>query len=114
MTSQPVRAGRFPTESDGVAPPVMTTRETKIWERQHTLMEHSRIVVLKGPPSSGKTTVSSAFGEERTSVGDFGFVTGIDDYLAKLPAEWRSAGGHRGPHTRQTASASKTYGVRCV
>jgi chloramphenicol 3-O phosphotransferase len=59
-------------------------------------MEHSRIVVLNGAPSSGKTTISSAFRDERASVGDFWFVTGIDNYLAKLPAEWRSAGGHGG------------------
>jgi chloramphenicol 3-O phosphotransferase len=61
-------------------------------------MEHSRIVVLNGAPSSGKTTIASAFRDERASVGDFWLVTGIDDYLAKLPAEWRSAGGRGGPY----------------
>ena len=78
MTSQPIRAGRFPTESDGVTqpakvglPPVMTARETEIWERQHTWMEHSKFVVLNGAPSSGKTTISSACRDERASVGDF-------------------------------------------
>ena len=50
-----------------------------------------------GAPSSGKTTIASAFRDERASVGDFWLVTGIDDYLAKLPAEWRSAGGRGGP-----------------
>jgi chloramphenicol 3-O phosphotransferase len=61
-------------------------------------MEHSRIVVLNGAPSSGKTTISSAFRDERASLGDFWLVTGIDDYLAKLPSEWRSAGGRGGPY----------------
>ena len=61
-------------------------------------MEHSRIVVLNGAPSSGKTTISSAFRDERASLGDFWLVTGIDDYLAKLPTEWRSAGGRSGPY----------------
>jgi chloramphenicol 3-O phosphotransferase len=61
-------------------------------------MEPSRVVVLNGAPSSGKTTIASAFRDERASVGDFWLVTGIDDYLAKLPAEWRSAGGSGGPY----------------
>jgi chloramphenicol 3-O phosphotransferase len=61
-------------------------------------MEHSRIVVLNGAPSSGKTTISSAFRDERASLGDFWLVTGIDDYLAKLPTEWRSADGRGGPY----------------
>ena len=61
-------------------------------------MEHSRIVVLNGAPSSGKTTISSAFRDERASLGDLWLVTGIDDYLAKLPTEWRSAGGRGGPY----------------
>ena len=79
-------------------PSVMTAWETQSEGGHSTSMEHSRIVVLNGAPSSGKTTISSAFRDERASVGDFWLLTGIDDYLAKLPAEWRSVGGRGGSY----------------
>lgn len=76
----------------------MSAWQTGTQERQSTWMEDSRIVVLNGRPSSGKTTISSAFRNEWASVGDFWLVTGIDDYLAELPTEWRSTGGRGGPY----------------
>jgi chloramphenicol 3-O phosphotransferase len=60
-------------------------------------MEHPRVVVLNGAPSSGKTTIATAFRDQRALVGDFWLLTGIDDYLAKLPGEWKAAGGQGGP-----------------
>jgi chloramphenicol 3-O phosphotransferase len=53
-------------------------------------------VILNGASSAGKTTLATAFRDQRASVGDFWFLIGIDDFLAKLPAEWKSAGEDRG------------------
>lgn len=56
----------------------------------------SRVVFLNGASSSGKTTLATAFRDQRAKVGDFWLVTGIDDFLAKLPVAWMSAGSDRG------------------
>jgi chloramphenicol 3-O phosphotransferase len=55
-----------------------------------------RVVILNGGSSAGKTTLATAFRDQRSAVGDFWLVTGIDDCLAKLPAEWRGVGSERG------------------
>jgi chloramphenicol 3-O-phosphotransferase len=55
-----------------------------------------RVVILNGASSSGKTTLATAFRDQRAVAGDFWFMFGIDDFLAKVPAEWMSAGPHRG------------------
>jgi chloramphenicol 3-O phosphotransferase len=60
-------------------------------------MKHPRVVVLNGAPSSGKTLIATGFRDQRALVGDFWLLTGIDDYLAKLPGEWKAAGGQGGP-----------------
>jgi len=57
---------------------------------------HTRVVVLNGASSAGKTTLATAFRDQRARAGDFWLVIGIDDFLAKLPAEWMSAGRDRG------------------
>jgi chloramphenicol 3-O phosphotransferase len=56
----------------------------------------SRVVVLNGASSAGKTTIATGFRDQRAAVGDFWLLTGIDDVLAKLPPEWMSAGSERG------------------
>ena len=60
------------------------------------MQEGARVVVLNGASSAGKTTLATAFREERALAGDFWLVTGIDDFLAKLPSVWMSAGHDRG------------------
>ncbi|HEY6318424.1 MAG TPA: chloramphenicol phosphotransferase [Acidimicrobiia bacterium] len=50
-----------------------------------------RVVVLNGGSSAGKTTLATAFRDQRAALGDFWFLIGIDDFLAKLPAQWNSA-----------------------
>jgi chloramphenicol 3-O phosphotransferase len=57
-----------------------------------------RVVILNGPSSSGKTTLATAFRDQRAAVGDFWFITGVDDFLAKLPSEWQSVGLDSGPY----------------
>src|SRR5262249_22856307 len=56
----------------------------------------SRVVVLNGASSAGKTTIATGFRDQRAAVGDFWLLTGIDDFLTKLPAEWKSAGPDHG------------------
>jgi chloramphenicol 3-O phosphotransferase len=58
--------------------------------------EGARVVVLNGASSAGKTTLATAFREQRALAGDFWLVIGIDDFLAKLPTVWMSAGQDRG------------------
>jgi chloramphenicol 3-O phosphotransferase len=49
----------------------------------------SRVVILNGGSSAGKTTLATAFRDQRAAAGEFWFLIGIDDFLAKLP--WRGA-----------------------
>jgi chloramphenicol 3-O phosphotransferase len=58
--------------------------------------QSSRVVVLNGASSAGKTTIATGFRDQRAAVGDFWLLTGIDDVLAKLPLEWKSAGRDSG------------------
>ena len=60
------------------------------------MQEMSRIVVLNGSSSAGKTTLANAFRDQRAAVGDFWLLIGIDDFLAKLPIEWKAAGADVG------------------
>jgi chloramphenicol 3-O phosphotransferase len=60
------------------------------------MQERCRVVVLNGASSAGKTTLATAFRDQRASVGDFWLMTGIDDFLGKLPSAWLSAGADRG------------------
>jgi chloramphenicol 3-O phosphotransferase len=57
----------------------------------------SRVVILNGASSSGKTTIATAFRDQRAAVGDFWLLIGIDDFLSKIPTDWKSAGPERGP-----------------
>jgi len=56
----------------------------------------ARVVVLNGASSAGKTTLANSFRRARAAAGEFWFVIGIDDFLAKLPAEWTTVGSTRG------------------
>jgi chloramphenicol 3-O phosphotransferase len=53
-------------------------------------------VILNGASSSGKTTIATGFRDQRAAVGDFWLLIGIDDFLSKIPIEWKSAGPDRG------------------
>src|SRR5712691_10215537 len=57
----------------------------------------SRVVILNGASSSGKTTIATAFRDQRAAVGDYWLLIGIDDFLPKIPMEWKSVGPDRGP-----------------
>ena len=55
-----------------------------------------RLVVLNGTSSAGKTTLASAFRDERAAAGEFWLLVGIDDVLSKLPAQWLDLGLEEG------------------
>jgi chloramphenicol 3-O phosphotransferase len=57
----------------------------------------ARVVILNGGPSSGKTTLATAFRDRRAAAGDFWLLMGIDDVLSKIPNEWKGSGSDRGP-----------------
>jgi chloramphenicol 3-O phosphotransferase len=61
------------------------------------MQARTRVVILNGAPSSGKTTLATAFRDQRAAAGDFWLLIGIDDVLSKIPSEWKSAGSDRGP-----------------
>jgi chloramphenicol 3-O phosphotransferase len=66
--------------------------------RHYALMQgRSRVVILNGASSSGKTTIATAFRDQQAALGDFWLLIGIDDVLSKIPTEWKSAGPDRGP-----------------
>ena len=52
-----------------------------------------QVVVLNGTSSAGKSSTAAAFQQARAAVGDCWIVTGLDDYVAKLPGEWVEVGG---------------------
>lgn len=54
-------------------------------------------MILNGASSSGKTTMATSFRDERAAAGDFWLLTGIDDFLAKLPIQWQRVGPESGP-----------------
>jgi chloramphenicol 3-O phosphotransferase len=41
--------------------------------------------------------MATTFRDQRAAAGEFWLLTGIDDFLAKLPIEWLSVGPTRGP-----------------
>lgn len=56
------------------------------------------VIVLSGPSSAGKTTLAAAVQRRFAADGECWFVYGIDDYFAKIPFEWVTAGTHVGAH----------------
>ena len=59
--------------------------------------ESGRLIILNGVSSSGKTTLASAFRDERAASGEFWLLIGIDDFLSKLPVQWLDLGLAAGP-----------------
>jgi chloramphenicol 3-O-phosphotransferase len=61
------------------------------------MQTRSRLVIVNGGPSSGKTTLATAFRDQRAAAGDFWLSIGIGEVLSKIPRAWKSAGSDRGP-----------------
>jgi chloramphenicol 3-O phosphotransferase len=87
----------------GAEPPDSGPFRTRRWSGKPgighyaRMQERSRVVILNGASSSGKTTLATGFRDQRAAVGDFWLLIGIDDFLSKIPTEWKSAGPDRGP-----------------
>ena len=60
----------------------------------------SRVIVLNGGSSAGKSTLARAFRDERAAVGDFWLLIGIDDFLSKVPMAWFELDDHVGAFSR--------------
>jgi chloramphenicol 3-O phosphotransferase len=56
------------------------------------------VIVLNGPSSAGKTTLATALQRRFAAAGECWFVYAIDDYFAKVPFDWVTAGNHVGVH----------------
>jgi chloramphenicol 3-O phosphotransferase len=56
------------------------------------------VIVLNGPSSSGKTTLAAALQRRFAAAGECWFVYAMDDYFAKVPFDWVTAGKHIGAH----------------
>ena len=59
------------------------------------------VIVLNGPSSSGKTTLASALQRRFAADGECWFVYAMDDYFAKVPFDWVTAGKHVGVHAEE-------------
>jgi chloramphenicol 3-O phosphotransferase len=69
------------------------------------------VIVLNGPSSSGKTTLARALQRRFAADGVCWFVYAIDDYFAKVPADWVTAGKHVGVHAEQGVVLENVDGV---
>jgi chloramphenicol 3-O phosphotransferase len=56
------------------------------------------VIVLNGPSSAGKSTLAAALQRRLAAEGECWFVYGMDDYFAKIPFDWVTAGTHIGPY----------------
>jgi chloramphenicol 3-O phosphotransferase len=56
------------------------------------------VIVLNGPSSAGKTTLATAVQRRFAADGACWFVYSMDDYFAKVPFDWVTAGSHVGVH----------------
>lgn len=61
-------------------------------------MTAGSVIMLSGPSSSGKTTLAAALQRRFAADGECWFVYAMDDYFAKLPFDWVTAGNHVGIH----------------
>ena len=67
-----------------------------------------QVIVLNGGSSAGKSTLAAAFRDGRAAVGDFWMLTGIDDYLVKLPEDWFALGENVGAFSHEGMRAEFT------
>ncbi len=59
-----------------------------------------RVVISNGTSSAGKSTIVQMFCAARANLGDLWIPIGTDDFNAKLPEQWFSAGDFEGPFSR--------------
>lgn len=59
------------------------------------------VIVLNGPSSAGKTTLAAELQRRFAADGECWFVYAMDDYFAKIPFDWVTAGDHVGTHAEE-------------
>ncbi len=59
-------------------------------------MTTGSVIVLNGPSSAGKSTLAVALQRRFAADGECWLVYGMDDYFAKIPFDWVTAGNHVG------------------
>jgi chloramphenicol 3-O phosphotransferase len=69
------------------------------------------VIVLNGPSSSGKTTLAVALQRRFAADGECWFVYAMDDYFAKVPFDWVTAGKHVGVHAEEGVVLENVDGV---
>jgi chloramphenicol 3-O phosphotransferase len=69
------------------------------------------VIVLNGTSSSGKTTLAAALQRRFAADGECWFVYAMDDYFAKVPFDWVTAGKHVGVHAEQGVILEVVDGV---
>jgi chloramphenicol 3-O phosphotransferase len=72
------------------------------------------VIVLNGPSSCGKSTLAAALQRQFAAIGECWFVYGIDDYFAKVPFDWVTAGKHIGMHAEQGIVLEVVDGKFCM
>jgi len=68
------------------------------------------IIVLNGPSSAGKSTLAAALQRRFAADGECWFVYAMDDYFAKVPFDWVTAGRHVGPHADEGVTLESVDG----
>ncbi len=69
-----------------------------------------RVIVLNGASSSGKTTLAAALQARLSALGECWIIIGVDDYIARLPFDWVSAGDHVGPRAAEGLTVQPVNG----
>ena len=59
------------------------------------------VIVLNGPSSAGKTTLATALQRRFAADGECWFIYAMDDYFAKVPFDWVTAGAHVGARAEE-------------
>jgi len=59
------------------------------------------VIVLNGPSSAGKTTLATALQRRLAADGECWFIYAMDDYFAKVPFDWVTAGSHVGARAEE-------------
>jgi chloramphenicol 3-O phosphotransferase len=61
-------------------------------------MDPGRVIVLNGMTSAGKSTLAKALQRKLAASGEPWIVIALDDFFARVPADWFQIGDHVGPH----------------
>jgi chloramphenicol 3-O phosphotransferase len=61
-------------------------------------MRNGRVIVLNGTTSAGKSTLAKTLQRKLASAGELWLVIALDDFFARVPADWFQIGEHVGAH----------------